>query len=127
MEQVRLTIDFDGRLATYTFEMARELELAYAITIHKSQGNEFRAVIMPIMGGQSEFYNRNLLYTGITRAKEMLILVGSSRSVANMTNQVKINYRYTGLKYFLQQKVFGEQERAGWNGFIPVDVSYVTR
>lgn len=105
-----LTIDFDGRLATYTFEMARELELAYAITIHKSQGNEFRAVIMPIMGGQSEFYNRNLLYTGITRAKEMLILVGSSRSVANMTNQVKINYRYTGLKYFLQQKVFGEQE-----------------
>ena len=100
-----LKIDFDGRIATYSFEMGRELELAYAVTIHKSQGNEFRAVILPVLCNPSEFYNRNLLYTGITRAKELLILVGSARSIANMSQQVKINYRYTGLKQMIQEKV----------------------
>lgn len=99
---------FDGRTATYTTEMAKELELAYAITIHKSQGNEFRAVVMPVMGGETEFYNRNLFYTGITRAKELLILVGSSRSVGHMVKQIKVNYRYTGLKSFLTKAVLGE-------------------
>ena len=99
---------FDGRTATYTTEMAKELELAYAITIHKSQGNEFRAVVMPVMGGETEFYNRNLFYTGITRAKELLILVGSSRSVAHMVRQIKVNYRYTGLKKLLTTAVLEE-------------------
>lgn len=103
-----MQVDFDGRIASYTFEMAKELELAYAITIHKSQGNEFRAVIIPVMGGDTEFYNRNLLYTGITRAKELLILVGSSRSVAHMARQIKVNYRYTGLKFFIQDQILGE-------------------
>lgn len=105
-----LEIDFDGRLAAYTLDMAKELELAYAITVHKSQGNEFKAVVMPIMCGRSEFYNRNLLYTGITRAKELLILVGSSQSVANMTRQTRVNLRYTGVREFLLREVLGESK-----------------
>lgn len=104
-----IKIDFDGRIAVYTFDLTKELDLAYAITIHKSQGNEFKCVIMPIMHRKSEFYNRNLLYTGITRAKEMLVLVGSSRSIMDMTEQIKINYRYTGLGYFIKQRVLGEE------------------
>ena len=103
-----LEIDFDGRIAAYTIDMAKELELAYAITIHKSQGNEFRVVVMPVMCGRSAFYNRNLLYTGITRAREQLILVGNSQSVANMTWQTRVNLRYTGLKEFLLREVMEE-------------------
>lgn len=103
-----MEVDFDGKKAIYALELAKELELAYAITIHKSQGNEFKSVIIPVMCGRSEFYNRNLLYTGITRAKEMLVLVGSSQSVLNMTNQVSVNYRYTGLRAFIKKQVLGE-------------------
>ena len=103
-----LKIDFEGKIAEYTIEMAREIELAYAITIHKSQGNEFRCVIMPVLNKSTEFYNRNLLYTGITRARENLILVGSSDSVANMSRQIKVNYRYTGLKEFIIKCVIKE-------------------
>lgn len=99
------TIDFDGRIATYTFEMAKELELAYAITIHKSQGNEFNAVIIPVLAKDNEFYNRNLLYTGITRARQILVLVGSPQCVANMVRRVQVNYRYTGLKQFVMEEV----------------------
>lgn len=100
-----MEIDFDGRVAAYSLEMAKELELAYAITIHKSQGNEFKAVVMPVLCAASEFYNRNLLYTGITRACRLLVLVGSSQSVASMTNQIRVNFRYTGLKEFIKRKV----------------------
>ena len=61
-----MAIDFDGRRAFYSFDMSTELELAYAITVHKSQGNEFEAVILPIMGGFDKLYYRNLLYTAVT-------------------------------------------------------------
>ncbi len=100
-----MEIDFDGKIASYPLELARQLELAYAITIHKSQGNEFRAVVLPAFCPKSEFYNRNLLYTGITRAKELLILVGSYNSVAHMVHQIRVNYRYTGLKEFVRRQV----------------------
>lgn len=100
-----MQIEFDGRLASYTMEMARELELAYAITIHKAQGNEFRAVIIPVLGKNSEFYNRNLLYTGLTRAREIAILVGMPQCVSNMVQRVQVNYRYTGLKEFVRREV----------------------
>lgn len=100
-----MEIDFDGRMAAYSLEMAKELELAYAITIHKSQGNEFQAVVMPVFCSASEFYNRNLLYTGITRACRLLVLVGSAQSIRSMTNQVRVNFRYTGLKEFMKRKI----------------------
>jgi len=65
-----LAIDFEDRIAYYSFEMANELELAYAITVHKSQGSEFEAIVLPILGGYDKLYYRNLLYTAITRAKK---------------------------------------------------------
>ena len=70
---------FHDRLAEYLFEMAPELELAYAITVHKSQGSEFDAVVMPITGSKSKMHYRNLLYTAVTRARRRLIILGQPR------------------------------------------------
>ena len=94
-------INFDERIAPYTFEMLDELELAYAITIHKSQGNEFDAVVMPLMGSHSKLHYRNLLYTGVTRAKKILILVGSDKTIIQMVQNNKKTLRYTNLKHML--------------------------
>lgn len=101
-------IDFDGKIAEYTLDMAREIELAYAITVHKSQGNEFKCVVIPVLNKSTDFYNRNLLYTAITRARENVVLVGSKKTVADMSRQVKVNYRYTGLKNFIIKNVMEE-------------------
>lgn len=94
-------IDFDGRLSSYTLKMAEELELAYAITVHKSQGSEFPAVILPLLGGYDKLYYRNLLYTAVTRAKKLLIIVGSRQRVEFMIENNRKMLRYTGLKQFL--------------------------
>ena len=82
----KIYIDFDGRIAEYTYEMLDQLELAYAISVHKSQGSEFNAVIIPLLGGFEKLYYRNLLYTAVTRAKKLLIIVGSRRVVESMVN-----------------------------------------
>lgn len=103
-----LKIQFESKEAIYTTDLLKQLELAYAITIHKSQGNEFKSVIMPLLCNYSEFYNRNLLYTGITRAKDILVIVGSQKSIQQMTNQVRINYRYTNLKEFIKREIEDE-------------------
>jgi len=86
-----------------TNDSAQDVELSYATTIHKSQGNEFEAVIIPLFHTPPQLCYRNLLYTGVTRAKKLLIIVGDSNIIANMTHSNKKNKRYTGLKYFLQQ------------------------
>ncbi len=96
-----IVIRFDDRLAEYSFDMANELELAYAITVHKSQGNEYDAVIMPLMDGRSRMYYRNLLYTAVTRAKRLLILLGSRRTVYYMVDNHKKSRRYTNLVHLL--------------------------
>jgi len=94
-----LTVEFDDRRrVVYSFNSLDELELAYAITIHKSQGSEYGAVIMPLISGPRQLMNRNLLYTGVTRAKKCLVIVGSSETVRNMINNDEENLRYTGLK-----------------------------
>ncbi len=104
-----LAVDFDMRLAYYTFDMAIELELAYAITVHKSQGSEFEAIILPIMGGYDKLYFRNLLYTAVTRAKRILILMGSKSRIQFMVNNNLRMLRYTGLKVMLQESVFQDE------------------
>ncbi len=96
-----MVVDFDGRVCTYPFEMAMDLELAYAVTVHKSQGSEYDAVVLPILGGYDKLYFRNLLYTAVTRAKKLLVLVGSARRVEFMVENHVRNLRYTGLRYFL--------------------------
>ena len=97
-----VTIDFEGRMAIYTSEMLRKLEHAYAITIHKSQGSEYDAVIIPITGYTKNLLYRNLLYTGVTRAKKMIILIGTRELVKAMVDNDRKMLRYTLLRPMLE-------------------------
>ncbi len=93
-----LVVEFDEcRRVTYPFSAVDELELSYAITIHKSQGSEYPAVIMPLLAGPRMLFNRNLLYTGITRARNCVTILGSSDTVREMINNVNENRRFTAL------------------------------
>ena len=102
MEQ--LTVVFDDREADYDFTQLNELEPAYAMTVHKSQGSEYRAVVLAAWNGSSYLLNRSVLYTAITRARELLVIVGREETVAIMTQNAKVGRRYTGLKLRLQGK-----------------------
>ena len=104
LQQEYMTVLFDDREATYDFTQLGELELAYAITVHKSQGSEYRAVILAAWNGSPYLLNRSVLYTAITRARELLIIVGREETVAAMTENAKKNRRYSGLKLRLQGK-----------------------
>lgn len=88
----------DMRRVTYPFTGLDEIELAYAITIHKSQGSEYPAVVMPLLTGPRMLFNRNLLYTGVTRAKNCVTILGSRNTVMGMINNVNEQRRYTGLQ-----------------------------
>ena len=100
-----LTVVFDDREAEYDFTQLNELEPAYAMTVHKSQGSEYRAVILSAWGGSPYLLNRSILYTAITRAKELLIIVGREDVIAAMTDNARVGRRYCGLKLRLQGKV----------------------
>lgn len=100
-----IVIDFSGRRATYSKEQLTELELAYAVTVHKSQGSEFDAVIMPVISVNSRLCYRNLLYTAVTRAKKLMILVGTAGCVGGMIDNCKTQLRYSALKNFLLDNV----------------------
>ncbi len=112
-----VTIDFEGRMAIYTSEMLRKLEHAYAITIHKSQGSEYDAVIIPITGYTKNLLYRNLLYTGVTRAKKMIILIGTRELVKAMVDNDRKMLRYTLLRPMLElemnKKDIGDEEETG--------------
>ncbi|HCR43661.1 MAG TPA: ATP-dependent RecD-like DNA helicase, partial [Ruminococcaceae bacterium] len=92
-----LTVQMDNRTVEYTGDKLQELETAYAMTVHKSQGNEFPAVIMPLYRFAPQLMYRNLLYTAVTRAKSLLILIGSSQVLRIMIANDKKTKRYTGL------------------------------
>ena len=93
-----VTVEFEeGKTAKYNFSEMDELELAYAVTIHKSQGSEYPAVIIPILGGPKILLNRNLLYTAVTRARKCVTLVGSSAVIYQMIENVNEQKRYSGL------------------------------
>ena len=100
-----VTVVFDDREAEYDFTQLGELEPAYAMTVHKSQGSEYRAVILVAWNGSPYLLSRSVLYTAITRARELLIIVGREETVAVMTENAKKNRRYSGLKLRLQGKV----------------------
>lgn len=102
-----IDIDFDGRKATYNVEMLDNVELAYAATVHKSQGSEFDAVVLPILGGYDKLYYRNLLYTAVTRAKRLLVIVGSKKRLEYMVENNRRMNRYTCLKQMLCEEAFG--------------------
>ncbi len=105
MDTETLTVTFDDRTAEYDFTQLGELEPAYAMTVHKSQGSEYRAVILAVWNGSPYLLSRSILYTAITRARELLILVGREETVGVMVENAKKNRRYTGLKLRLQGKV----------------------
>lgn len=88
----------DGRIAEYAFAQLEEIDLAYCITIHKSQGSEFRTVLLPLAGGPMPLLTRNLLYTAVTRAKKLVYGIGRSDTVALMVRNAKKSERNTGLK-----------------------------
>ena len=99
-----MLLRFDDKQAEYSFDMANELELAYAVTVHKSQGSEFEAVILPLGRPSRNLYYRNLLYTAVTRAKKLLILLGEESSVYYMVDNNKKTLRYTNLARLLREE-----------------------
>ena len=99
-----LTVLFEDRYVDYDFSQLGELEPAYAMTVHKSQGSEYRAVILSAWNGSPYLLSRSVLYTAITRARELLIIVGREETVAAMTENARKNRRYSGLKLRLQGK-----------------------
>ncbi|MGN1320762.1 MAG: ATP-dependent RecD-like DNA helicase, partial [Acutalibacteraceae bacterium] len=96
-----IKVKFDDKTATYFAENIGELELAYAVTVHKSQGSEFECVILPLLDTPPQLLYRNLLYTAVTRAKKLLIIVGSENTYNKMAENNRKTLRYTLLKEFL--------------------------
>ena len=99
-----MTVQFDDREADYDFTQLGELEPAYAMTVHKSQGSEYRAVVLAAWNGSPYLLSRSVLYTAITRARELLVVVGREETIGVMTENAKKNRRYSGLKLRLQGK-----------------------
>ncbi|MBE6889142.1 MAG: ATP-dependent RecD-like DNA helicase [Ruminococcaceae bacterium] len=98
----RIEIDFEGRTAIYDTDMLKRIEHAYAVTIHKSQGSEYPAVIIPLPNGMDRLTYRNLLYTAVTRAKNILIVIGNSRKIQSMVENDRRALRYSCLKPMLE-------------------------
>ncbi len=95
----------DDRHVDYEYTQLEELELAYCLSVHKSQGSEFDAVVMPAVGGPPMLLNRNLLYTAVTRARKLVVLVGSEPAIAAMTRNNRINRRYSSLSRRLTEPI----------------------
>jgi exodeoxyribonuclease V alpha subunit len=96
-----LAIDFDGRVATYSVEMLNEVDLAYAQTVHKAQGSEYRCVVMAAMPAAQSLMVRGVLYTALTRAREMLVVVGDDAALRAMAENDRQQRRYSGLRWRL--------------------------
>jgi exodeoxyribonuclease V alpha subunit len=103
LENQECWVNFDGRFVVYDFEELDELTLAYAISVHKSQGNEYAAVIMPVMTQHFILLQRNLIYTAITRARNLLVLVGTKKALAIGIKNNKPQRRYSFLKERLKE------------------------
>lgn len=105
-----MTVEFDeGRIVKYPFKLLEEMELAYAVTIHKSQGSEYPAVVIPLLSGPKMLMNRNLLYTAVTRAKKCVTLVGDEHTFDDMVANISEQKRYSGLK----DRILEQEEGTG--------------
>ncbi|MCR4656774.1 MAG: ATP-dependent RecD-like DNA helicase [Lachnospiraceae bacterium] len=101
-----VTVEYDGsRLVRYPYGELDELSLAYAVTVHKSQGSEYPAVVMPLFNGPMLLFYRNLLYTGVTRAMKCVVLIGSRQRIEQMIDNADKHHRYTGLDCRLKELI----------------------
>ena len=98
MEMQKVTVTIDGRPVVYDFLELDELVHAYAVRVHKSQGSEFPAVVIPVLTSHYMMLQRNLLYTAVTRAKRLVVLVGQPKALAMAVNNDKVTQRFTGLR-----------------------------
>ncbi len=98
-------IDFEGRITVYPTMLMEQLELAYAVTVHKSQGSEFEAVVLPLLGRYEKLSYRNLLYTAVTRAKRLLIIIGTPQKVEQMVMNNRRTNRYSCLRNMLERSI----------------------
>ena len=99
-----MTVIFDDeRVADYNFTQLEELELAYCISIHKSQGSEFPCVVLPLMNGPIMLMNRNILYTAVTRARSNVFILGSTSCIEGMVQNMRVKKRYSALEFFLKE------------------------
>ena len=103
MESESLSVNFDGRIASYGFDSLIELEHAWAMTVHKSQGSEYRAVILSLSPGSQMLLTRDVLYTAVTRAKELLIMVGDDATAYKMIDNFRQSKRYSALRVRLRK------------------------
>ena len=101
IEEGELAADFDGRKVTYSFGELDELVLAYATTIHKSQGSEYPAVVIPLMTQHYPMLQRNLVYTGVTRGKRLVVIVGQRKALAIAVKGARIRRRWSKLREWL--------------------------
>jgi len=97
LDEQKVLVKFEDRVVSYEWSDLDELVLAYAISIHKSQGSEYPAVVVPLLSQHYIMLQRNLLYTAITRAKRLVVLVGSKRAIAIAVRNNKVQRRYTNL------------------------------
>ena len=101
---LKMIVEFEeGRIVEYPFGQLDELVLAYAITVHKSQGSEYPAVVMPLLSGPRLLFNRNVLYTGVTRAKKCVTIIGSPETIQKMIQNEMEMKRYSGLEEAIRQ------------------------
>jgi exodeoxyribonuclease V alpha subunit len=105
-EERKFWVDFDTRVP-YEFSEADQLVLAYAITIHKSQGSEYPVIICPITTHHYIMLQRNLIYTAMTRAEELVVLIGTRKALAIAVRNNRVQQRFTGLRKFLQKATSG--------------------
>lgn len=109
MEAETVAVDFDGKVALYSFDMLLELEHAWAMTVHKSQGSEYRAVILSLSSGSQMLMTRGILYTAVTRARELLIMVGDDQTACKMIDNFRQSRRYTALRIRLMELCKGHE------------------
>src|SRR5262249_3151860 len=100
-EEAEITVDFEGRTVRYPYAELDELTLAYATTIHKAQGSEYPAVVIPIVTQHYTMLQRNLLYTGLTRAKRLVVLIGQRKAIGIAVRGVQGRHRWSKLKELL--------------------------
>ena len=113
-----ILVEFDeGRRVHYRFEELDELELAYAITIHKSQGSEYPAVVVPLLGVPGLLTYRNLLYTAVTRAKKCVTILGDENIMENMISGENKQKRYTGFRYRILETEKMRGKEKDWQSF----------